>query len=133
MDVTGDSINTEIAGVIFGVRMKTYELYVIDTTGSHPGSTFLVGSTTDTILSLAVHDNLWHVPMFPGVKVENYYRSLDSTSRDKRAAKLPRPLALLLQRCLTRFIVVLLNKDSSAIAYTVLMSVNSFMLATILL
>jgi hypothetical protein len=52
--------------------------------------------------------------MFPGVKVENYHRCLDSTSRDKRAA------------------VVLFNKDSSAIAYTVLMVVSLVMLATAL-
>jgi hypothetical protein len=48
------------------------------------------------------------------VKVENYYRCLDSTSSHKRAA------------------VVLLNEDSSAIAYTVLMVVSLVMLATAL-
>ena len=44
----------KLADVIFPVRATTDELYVIDTTGSHPGSTLVVASTKDTILSLAV-------------------------------------------------------------------------------
>jgi hypothetical protein len=54
VDVTGDIINIEIGGVIFRVRTTTDELYVIDTTGSHTGSTFLVERTTDAKLSLVV-------------------------------------------------------------------------------
>jgi hypothetical protein len=55
------------------------------------------------LIKLVFHDNLWHIPMWqppsivpprtdlpsldPAVKVSNYYRALDATSRDKRAAK----------------------------------------------
>ncbi len=132
-------IQAEIADVTFPVLTVTNELYVIDTTNSQPGSTFLVEKTKENILSLTVllktdfkvdfavgsaddsyfdgtlytpegiliplvfHDNLWHIPIWrppsivpprtslpslaPVVKVNNYYRSLDGTSRDKRATK----------------------------------------------
>jgi hypothetical protein len=55
------------------------------------------------LIKMVFHDNLWHIPMFrplsvvspctvlsslcPAVKVNNYYRGLDATSRDKRVAK----------------------------------------------
>jgi hypothetical protein len=55
------------------------------------------------LIKMVFHDNLWHIPMWrppsivpprtalpslcPAVKVNNYYRALDATSRDKRAAK----------------------------------------------
>jgi hypothetical protein len=76
---------------------------------------FAVGSADDScfggtfytpegiLIQLVFHDNLWHIPMWrppsivaprtalpslcPAVKVNNYYRALDATSRDKRAAK----------------------------------------------
>ncbi len=55
------------------------------------------------LIKMVFHDNLWHIPMWrppsivsprttalpslgPAVKMNNYYRALDATSRDKRAA-----------------------------------------------
>ena len=51
--VTGDGIQDEITDVIFPVTASN-ELYVIDTTNSQSGSTFLVETTKDNILSLMV-------------------------------------------------------------------------------
>ena len=55
------------------------------------------------LIKLVFYDNLWHIPMWrppsilpprtalpslgPAVKVSNYYRALDATSRDKRVTK----------------------------------------------
>ncbi len=52
--VTGDGIQTELADVTFPVLTAANELYVIDTTNSQPGSTFLVEKTKDNIISLTV-------------------------------------------------------------------------------
>jgi hypothetical protein len=52
--VTGDGIQAEIADVTFPVLIATNELYVIDTTNSQPGSTFLVEKTKDNIISLVI-------------------------------------------------------------------------------
>ncbi len=70
------------------------------------------------------------LPSGPAVKVRNDYRALDATSHDKRAAK-----------TITAIIAALhdeghqgpLEQGSLATAYTVLMSVNLFMLDTALL
>ena len=52
--VTGDGIQDEITDVIFPVLTFTNEIYVIDTTNSQTGSTLLVETTKDNILSLEV-------------------------------------------------------------------------------
>jgi hypothetical protein len=56
------------------------------------------------LIQMGFHDNLWHIPVWrppsivqprttvltslgPMVKMSNYYRALDATSRDKRATK----------------------------------------------
>jgi hypothetical protein len=84
------------------------------------------------LIEMVFHDDLWHIPMWrppsivpplpslcPAVKVNNYYRALDATSRDKRAAKtITAIIATLLQRSTPKAIRFLLNKASSATAYT---------------
>jgi hypothetical protein len=52
--VTGDDIQPEITDVTFPVLTVTNELYVIDTTNSHHGSTLFVDKTKDNIISLVI-------------------------------------------------------------------------------
>jgi len=52
--VTGDDIQAEITDVTFPVLTTTNEFYVIDTSNSHPGSTWLVDKTKDNIISLEI-------------------------------------------------------------------------------
>ncbi len=149
--VTGAGVDAELADVIFPVRTATDELYAIDTTGSQAGSsgrsTLLVERTKDTILSLAVllkaqfkvdfavgteedpfsggtlwtseghtinltfRDNLWHVPMW-------------------------RPPIIIKPTTGAPGVLPDVNVDnyySMATACRAPMSVNSFMLATVLL
>jgi hypothetical protein len=61
-------------------------------------------TTEGILIQMVYHDNLWHIPMWrppsivqprttslsnvvPAVQMSNYYRALDTTSRDKRVTK----------------------------------------------
>jgi hypothetical protein len=132
--VTGDDIQTETADVTFPVLTATNEFYVIDTTNSQPGSTLLMEKTKDNIISLAVLLNAGFVvdfavdlmTMASAVFCTRLRVFLSSWSFRiicgiSLCGDPPASCLLLLQRSTPRAIRVLLNKASSATAYTILM------------